>query len=36
MALVEGVGAEVEIEEAIQAKAGIVMNFVGFIPKRLT
>lgn len=34
MALVEGVGAEGEIEEAVEAKAGIVMNFVGFIPKR--
>ena len=34
MALVEGVGAEGEIEEAVEAKAGIVMNFVGFIPQR--
>ena len=34
MALVEGVGAEGEVEEAIEAQAGIVINFIGFIPKR--
>ena len=34
MVLVEGVSAEGETEEAIEAEAGIVMNFIGFIPKR--
>lgn len=34
MALVERVGAEGEFEEAIEAKAGIVINFIGFISKR--
>jgi len=28
------VGAEGEIEEAVEAKAGIVMDFVSFIPQR--
>ena len=34
MALVERVGAEGEIEKAVEAKARIVVNFVSFIPKR--
>jgi hypothetical protein len=34
VALIERVSAEGEIEEAIEAKAGIVINFISFIPKR--
>jgi hypothetical protein len=34
VALVEMVSAEGEFEETIEAKAGIVISFIGFIPKR--